>query len=237
MSCYDLADDRSPAVDLSTEQGETTLKRGSRIVAALLALVYLLFWIWYGGSGDPLTTDEVDAFVATVTAAAQARGTEPDRHLIDAFRTLAEQDDGREFYMVNLMRYREKALYPEGSGYDDDVEAAAARYSRAVGPALLVRGSLPILLADWQGTFLQPEGADLWDQVGIVRYRSRRDMLDMAAALAAGDGGSHKWASLEKTQVFPVEPAFDLVFVRGAAAAVLFAIWAALHAVLRFARS
>lgn len=211
------------------------MNRGSRIVAALLAALYLLFWIWYGGSADPLTSEEIDAFAAVVVAAAEARGVEPDQHLIDAFRTLAKQDDGREFYMVNLMRYREKALYPEDSGYDNDVEAAVARYSRLVVPALLMRGSLPILVADWQGPFLQPEAADLWDQVGIVRYRSRRDMLEMAASLASGDGGFHKWASIEKTYVFAVEPVFDLVFVRGAVAAVLIAIGAAAHAILRFA--
>jgi hypothetical protein len=204
-------------------------------VAGLLAVLYVLFWIWYGGSGEPLTQEEIDAFLATVAAGAEARGVEGDRDLIAAFRTLAEQDDGREFYMVNLMRYREKALYPDGSVHDNDVEAAAERYNRAVVPALLKRGSLPILVAEWQGTFLQPEGADRWDQVGIVRYRSRRDMLEMAASLSGEDGGSHKWASIEKTHVFPVEPVFDLVFVRGAVAALLIAIGVSVHAMLRLA--
>lgn len=203
-------------------------------MAVLLAALYVVFWIWYGGDGEPLTQEEIDAFLAAVAARAEARGIEPDRDLIDAFRTLAEQDDGREFYMVNLMRYRERALYPEDSGYGDDVQAAAARYSRAILPALLRRGSLPILVADWQGTFLQPEGADVWDQVGIVRYRSRRDMLEMAASLARGDGGIHKWASIEKTHVFPVEPVLDLVFVRGAVATLLTAIGVCVHVILRF---
>ncbi len=209
----------------------------SRIVAASLALIFIVFWVWYGGNGNPLSPDEVDELIGTITAGAEARGAEPDTHLIDAFRTLAAQDDGREFYMVNLMRYREKAVYPEGSRYDDDVEAAAARYSQAVIPALIRRGALPILFGQWQGTFLQPKGADEWDQVGIVRYRSRRDMLKMAASLSQSNGGVHKWASIEKTQVFPIAPIFDLVFVRGAVAVLLIAVGIAIHAALRFASS
>jgi hypothetical protein len=213
------------------------VSRTSRIVAVALLAVYAAFWVWYGGDGDPLRPDEVDRLTRAMADGARSRGIEPDPHLLDAFRTLAAQDNGREFYMLNLMRFREKAFYPEGSEYDDDVKAAAARYGAVVLPALIRRGSIPILVAEWQGTFLQPEGADEWDQVGIVRYRSRRDMLKMAVSLSSGGGGIHKWASIEKTQVFPVAPIVDLVFVRGAVAAVLFAIGVAVHAVFGFAAS
>lgn len=211
------------------------MKRTSRSVAVVLAAVYVAFWVWYGGNGNPLRPAEVDQLTQQMAAAAKARGAEPDLRLIDAFRTLARQDDGREFYMVNLMRYREQALYPEGSGYDDDVEAAAARYNEAVLPALIRRGSLPILLGRWQGAFLQPEGAEVWDQLAIVRYRSRRDMLEMAVALGRENAVIHKWASIEQTQVFPIEPIFDLVFVRGAVAVLLLAFGVAVHAALRLA--
>jgi hypothetical protein len=47
-------------------------------------------------------------------------------------------------------------------------------------------------------------------------------MLDMARELSARGGGEHKWASLEKTIVFPIEPVFDFVFVRGAVFALFF---------------
>jgi len=208
---------------------EVSVRHASRIVSVGLAVVYVAFWIWYGGSGEPLTPGEVARLTAEMEAGARARGAEPDDTLIEAFRTLAAQDDGREFYMVNLMRYRERAVYPEGSPWDDDAEAAAARYGRAVIPALVRRGSLPILLGSWEGTFLQPGGADEWDQVGIVRYRSRRDMLEMAAALSHTEAGTHKWASIEKTHVFPIRPVFDFVFVRGAVAAVLIAIGSLVH--------
>ena len=116
--------------------------------------------------------------------------------LLESLRTLASQDDGREFYMVNLIRHRERAAYPAGAGYDEDVAAAERRYATAVLPALLKRGSIPILVAEPVGTFLQPAGGQTWDQVAIVRYRSRRDMLEVALELAHKGAGAHKWASV-----------------------------------------
>lgn len=197
----------------------------ARIVLASTLLLYCAFHFWYGGSSEPLTTGEADTLIAEIRAGMESIGGHPDEELLESFRVLTREDDGREFYMLNLMRFREKALYPEGSGYDDDALAAAQRYNEAVVPALLARGSLPILLGEYAGAFIPPhpeanEGD--WDQIGIVRYRSRRDMLEMARALSRSGDGIHKWASLERTVVFPVAPVFDFVFVRGAVFLLLF---------------
>ena len=117
--------------------------------------------------------------------------------------------------MVNLMKFRQKALYPAGSPFDDDPMAANARYSRAILPLLLKHGSHPVFLGQVQGRFLHPGGADDWDQVGIVRYRSRRDMLKMAIEVAGLGVDIHKWAALEKTQVIPARPIISLALIRG----------------------
>ncbi|NQZ96601.1 MAG: hypothetical protein HRU01_08830 [Myxococcales bacterium] len=208
------------------------MRRSDLILVGVLAVTYAVFWLWYGGSGTPLTSGEVDAYLAKLEEIA-ARSEHSDPHTREAFRTLLREDDGNEYYMVNLMKYREKAEYPPGYDYDDDVEAAADRYSAAVVAPLLVRGSLPILLADQVGTFLDFDGADRWDQVGIVRYRSRRDMIEFALSLGEKDLGIHKRASIEKTHVFPAVPIIDFVFVRGLVAVVLVAIGVALHFLLR----
>lgn len=206
----------------------------ARLVLALSALVYALFFFWYGGSSDPLTPAEADAILDEIKAGAEAATGTYDSHLIESFRVLTRHDDGREYYMLNLMRFREKALYPEGSPYGDDAIEAANRYNAVVIPALLKRGSLPILLGSYAGPFIpSTDAADKWDQIGIVRYRSRRDMLDMARELSATGGGQHKWASIEKTVVFPVSPIFDLVFVRGFVFVIIFGTGSAVAAVLR----
>ncbi len=196
---------------------------GPRVVALALLAVFGVFWVWYGGSGEPLTRQEAEALLAAMESHAQERGR-ADPELVESLRALAQQDDGAEFFMLNLMRYREKAVYPPGYDYDDDVRAAADRYDRLIAPALLRRAALPVFLGAPAGTFLQPEGADVWDDVALVRYRSRRDLLEMAVELSARDVVVHKWASIEKTQVFPVKSRFDFVFVRSAVGALLLGI-------------
>ena len=114
-------------------------------------------------------------------------------------------------------------------GIDDDVEGAERRYAQAVIPGLLKRGSMPILVASVQGRFLDFEGADEWDQLAMVRYRSRRDMFEFALELGERDQGVHKWASVEKTHVFPAKPVISLVMVRVLVAVVLAVVWLGLR--------
>ena len=166
---------------------------GSILVAVVFAALYVAFLVWYGGKGKPLSHAEVDALLAEIRKQAgrqeQAGGESP---ILQQFRDLTENDDGREYYMVNLLKFRKKALYPEGSSFGDDPLAANNRYSRAIIPLLLRHGGHPVFLGQVQGRFLHPTGADHWDQVGIVRYRSRRDMLKMAVEVAGSGVDIHK---------------------------------------------
>jgi hypothetical protein len=178
------------------------------------AFLYGLFLIWYGGRGKPLSHDEVQAFLQEMRRNAWSR-EEPgsETGLLSTFRELASSDDGHEFYMVNLMRFREKALYHEGSSLGDDPMAANDRYNRAILPQLRKHGSHPVFASTVIGRFIHPENVDNWDQVAIVRYRSRRDLLKMAVGLVRKDIDSHKWAALEKTQVFSFKPLVNLFLV------------------------
>jgi hypothetical protein len=170
-----------------------------------------------------LTDAEVDALLAEMqTRAGKPVGTGEESPLLKQFRELAASDDGREYVMVNLLKFRAKALYPEGSSFGDDPLAAKDRYNRAIIPLLLKYGGHPVFLGQVQGRFIHQDAAEDWDQVGMVRYRSRRDMLRMAVEIAGLGVEIHKWASLEKTQVFPVKPLIHLNFIRGTVAVLLF---------------
>ncbi len=174
------------------------------VVLACCSLTYLLFLLWYGGRGRPMSAGEVDSLLVRVQRNAEAAGTPFAPDLLLSLREVARDDDGREFVMVNLIRYRTKAMYPPGWDYGDDPHAADARYNRAVVPLLLKRACIPIFLGRSAGRFLAPEGAEPWDCVALVRYRSRRDFLGLCADLAKERADIHKWAAIEKTQVFPV---------------------------------
>ena len=55
------------------------------------------------------------------------------------------------------------------------------------------------------------EGAEDWTHFGMVRYRSRRDLMEVASSGAA-DASIHdfKIAAMEKTIAFPIDPWFQL---------------------------
>jgi hypothetical protein len=90
-----------------------------------------------------MTAGEADSLLEGMQGNAQAAGTPFAPKLLGAIREVVKVDDGREFVMVNLIRYRTKAVYPPGWTYGDDPQAADARYNRAVVPLLLKRACVP----------------------------------------------------------------------------------------------
>jgi hypothetical protein len=197
-------------------------------IAIPLAALYFVFLVWYGGNGKPLSQAEVDRFLR----AFESLGRGPEREAaLDAVRALVAGDDGKEFVMHNLVRYRPKAVYPPGYGFDDDPRAADRRYARAIIRPLLRHASVMVFVGRRSGSFIEPAGADRWHYVAMVRYRSRRDFLRFALAIERDDIVVHKWAAIEKTHIFPVRPLVSLIFVRGAVAGVLALAGAALYAI------
>ncbi len=183
-----------------------------------LAALYVAFLLWYGGRGKPMSRDEVERLLAPLRAG--ARDDSGRSHLAEVERLVA-RDDGREFVMHNVIRYRKKALYPPGYEYGESAPAADRRYGKAIVPYLLRYGSLPVFIARRSGDFVEPTGIDRWDVVAMVRYRSLRDFLRFANAITQDRITVHKWAAIENTQIFPVKPLVSLIFVRGAVGAAL----------------
>lgn len=199
------------------------------IALPLLAL-YLVFLWWYGGRGTPLSVAEIDAFKR---ALAPHPSDPASQQILAELDALVAKDDGREFVMQNLVRYRPKALYPAGFTYSDDPREADKRYGRSIVWPLLRYGNLPIWIARRAGNFIEPEGADVWHYVAMVRYRSRRDFLRFALASEKKNNFVHKWAAIEKTHVFPVQPLISLVFVRASVGVALALLGVALYGWLR----
>ena len=187
-------------------------------IAVPLAVIYGLFLAWYGGSGQPLSLTEIEHFVGELNVNARS---EKDGAVAAEVRLLLANDDGQEFVMQNLVRHRPRAVYPPGYAYDDDARKADMRWGRAIFWPLLRYGNHPIFVAQRCGRFVEPEGADAWHYVAMVRYRSRRDFLRFALAVQKSGVTVHKWAAIEKTHVFPVKPFASLIFVRCLMATVL----------------
>lgn len=196
-------------------------------IALPLATLYAGFLIWYGGNGKPMTADEINAGLRDLQV---TDTSENATAAVEDVRQLLASDDGKEFVMQNLVRYRPKALYPPGYRYSDDPREADKRYGRSIIWPLLRNGNLLLFIARRSGNFFVPAGADDWHYVAMVRYRSRRDFLKFAFEANRADTFVHKWAAIEKTHVFPVKPVVSLISVRLTAGLFLLALGLTLHA-------
>ena len=171
------------------------------LVALALSAAFLLWHQpWFS---KPLTPAEIDAAFAVSVDRATAL---PESEKVK-LRAFFASDDGRPFYNVNLMLYRDVAIYADGNqrpGIRTGADAANA-YSRAIIPLLLARGSYPVFISSKISNLLEEgaPGADFFQEVAIVRYRSRRDMLDMISAPVYMAGAPHKFASLAKNVAVP----------------------------------
>jgi hypothetical protein len=186
-----------------------------KVFYIILTAIYLGWLVWYGGSGNPLTIEEASYFKDQMTQSGEIYKkdvTEPLMYMDH----LIESDDGNEFIMVNLIKFRAIATYPPGSQWagETDPGLADSRYGEAILPLLLKRASLPILTSSVNGKFINDGGDNEWDMVALVRYRSVRDMLDMMLEMSTMDIIDHKWAAIERTHVFPVKPRLSLISLR-----------------------
>ena len=67
--------------------GEVGVSRKSLVLVGVLAAVYVSFWIWWGGSGEPLTQQQADDYLARIETIGRKAGR-PNSETFQAFREL-----------------------------------------------------------------------------------------------------------------------------------------------------
>ena len=105
----------------------------------------------------------------------------PSEEQIEGFLTPL----GRPIHMLNLLKFREKASYPDGNDGHLSGREAYARYTKEGGKILHEIG----------GEMLG-EVEDLWDAVVIASYPSRQAMLKMIQSDAYQSIHIHREAGL-----------------------------------------
>ena len=169
------------------------------------ALLYGLFVSWYTDFGGPLTETEIQAFIAktedqNLGGAPSARGA-----LLDFLRN----DTGGQFLMFNAVDLAKDPPQTEGAPPDADAQTLIDLYMEHMIPALLSRASHPVVVGksvadslDLQGI----EGAEAWSDGAIMRYRSRRTLIDIIGNPEFYARHDFKLAGLENTIAYPIEP-------------------------------
>lgn len=116
----------------------------------------------------------------------------PDEQQMAGFM---EPDDGAPIYMVNLLKYRDRAEYADGRDTDLSGRAAYALYSAGVSKCLAkVGGGLEF--AGQVRRLMLGSVDELWDDVAIAMYPSRTAMLQMVQLPEYQDIAEHRAAGL-----------------------------------------
>ena len=111
-------------------------------------------------------------------------------------RGFVEPGPDGPIYMVNLLKFRDRAEYPDGRETDLTGEQAYMIYGRAVSKLLTNLGGGAMFSATVERLMLG-EVEELWDRVAIAVYPSRTAMLEMMQSPEMQDIGIHRAAGLK----------------------------------------
>ncbi|MFT6368752.1 MAG: hypothetical protein ACJAUG_000898 [Halioglobus sp.] len=167
------------------------------MIWCLTALIYALFWCWYVGFKKKITPEEVEATMGLY----QETGSWTVKQK-QSIRQFLLNDDGKDFVMVNLIHLKK----PIGES-----RQKLAAYQKIFLGSLLLKAGHPVMIvraASGNVENVSCDHSDDWNAAGMIRYRSRRDLMEMLPATIGSDHHNLKLESLEKTFAFPSSPWF-----------------------------
>jgi len=165
--------------------------------------LWLVFAWWYTNTDGPLTEAEVESFMALM----EERGNNPER--LDTMRKFLENDTGDDFAMLNLIELNEDVPPLDGLPPGATAEDAIDGYMAHMWPALFSRACHPVMFGTAATSAVDVwgiNGATTWSQGALMRYRSRRDLLNIASNPDFSGPHEFKVAGMNKTIAIPLDP-------------------------------
>ena len=166
-----------------------------------ISFLYLIFFLWYTNLSGPLSDEEIEFFVETLSERS-------DMERKEILLNFMKEDDGRDFYMINLLDNKESPITMEATGEGATAMDLQAHYMEYMFPEMLKRATHPIFFENVLGSaldILAAPGMENWEIVAIFRYRSRRDLLEIGANPIFFERHDYKIEGLDKTIAIPVE--------------------------------
>ena len=192
--------------------------------AALLA--YALFRAWYDNWRGPLTPQEIEHFMHLVDGLPGPHDTDKT-----VLREFLEADDGREFVMCNLVKLFPQPVAHPVTGAPTPAKDLLQQYVRHFVVVLLARGGHPVVASRKVAGYIDAWNAPPdpgWSIAGMMRYRSRRDMMILATHEKFLKAHPFKHAAVQQTYSFPTQVVSEMVLRPRSAVGLMLALAAAL---------
>ena len=108
---------------------------------------------------------------------------------------LLQNDDGGPVCMVNLLKFKEKAIYEDGRETSLTGPEAYQIYGEGVAKMIDAIGG-KIVFSSVVSGLVVGEVEELWDAVAIAEYPSRQSFADMIASVQWSELAIHRTAGL-----------------------------------------
>lgn len=174
------------------------------LVWVVAAALYGWFRWFYDNRRAPLAETEIDALIPRLPEHARANVEE-----IARLRDFLLHDDGREFAMLNLVKLAAQPVSHPETGVATPAARLLEGYTRVFFRALVRKACHPAMAARVIGGYLDSwnVAADPgWTIVGYIRYRSRRDMMELVTDPRFANAHLFKIAATPVTLSFPTAP-------------------------------
>ena len=167
--------------------------------------LYGLFLAWHENWRGKLSGAEIERVMQTVTAQPMIqKGND-----LEILRAFLEADDGREFFMLNIIRLSQGDIADPRTGAMRPASVVMQGYTKSFLPAVLARGGYPAIAARRIGGYFDAWGVEPdpgWTMMGYMRYRSRRDLAQLVCQPSFASAHNFKYAAMPQTFNFPTQP-------------------------------
>ena len=164
-------------------------------------ILYGLYSLWYFNWSPPISSSEIETLMVAFNKAEGRQHTDAE-----VFRRFLEQDDGGEFVMLNLVEIHEGDVAHPISGEAMSASDLVGEYFGPFSLALFKRGGHPVFQARTVGGNIDSWNAESNVGFGVtamMRYRSRRDLVELVVDSAFADAHLYKLAAIERTISYP----------------------------------
>jgi hypothetical protein len=177
---------------------------------SLIVVLYVAFFSWYTSFGGPLSAEEI----ARYTEVLRRVSASPERLAI--WTRFMETDTGDDFAMLNAIELRDVPDQVPGVEPGETSSEVLSRYTTPFMASAMRNAAHPAMYGFAAGNAMDLwgiDGATEWTHGGLVRYRSRRDLMNQLVAISEmKDAKIHgfKIAAMEKTVAYPLDPWYQL---------------------------
>jgi uncharacterized protein (DUF1330 family) len=135
------------------------------------------------------------------------RSIEPTADQIGALAALSDVD--APIVMINLLRYRDRAEYPEGFEAEPcSGREAYGRYGEVALQRVASVGGRIVWMGAVAASVIAPEG-EQWDDAVLVEYPTPRAFLDMVAQPEYLAAAPHRTAALSDSRLIATQASTD----------------------------